>query len=174
MTPGHFAPFSIFPVLLFNRHFFYRTPLKFLRTFCLNWWISNIVKMFIYNKPKTCLWDHLCLKTILFLTFTKTKELSLWNKIKFLNHKIIRTRCCKPLIFQTQIIWSNRIHSLKYLKYATFGSKDNMIRKSEFGAKAQFLNNQKSKSRNFFDSAWNVIISFWTHTGNFQKINYNW
>ena len=22
MTPGHFAPFSIFPVLLFNRHFF--------------------------------------------------------------------------------------------------------------------------------------------------------
>ena len=33
MTPGHLAPFSIFPVLLYNRHFFYRTPLKFLRTF---------------------------------------------------------------------------------------------------------------------------------------------
>ena len=152
MTPGHFAPFSIFPVLLFNRHFFYRI--------CLHWWISNIVKMFIYNKPKTCLWDHLCLKTILFLTFTKTKELSLWNKIKFLNHKIIRTRCCKPLIFQTQIIWSNRIHSLKYLRSATFGSKDNMIRKSEFGAKAQFLYNHKSKSRNFLTLPWMLLFRF--------------
>ena len=67
------------------------------------------------------------------------KELSLWNKIKYLNHNIFRTRCCKPLIFQTQIIWSNRIHSLKYLRYATFGSKDLVIRKSEFVAKIQFL-----------------------------------
>ena len=32
------------------------------------------------------------------------KGLSLWNKIKYLNLNILRTRCCKPLIFQTQII----------------------------------------------------------------------
>jgi len=36
--------------------------------------------------------------------------LSLWNKIKYLNLNIFITRGCKPLIFQTQIIWSNRIH----------------------------------------------------------------
>ena len=68
-----------------------------------------------------------------------SKELSLWNEIKYLNHNIFRTRCCKPLIFQTQIIWSNRIHSLKYLRYATFGSKEIVIGKSEFVAKTQFL-----------------------------------
>ena len=67
------------------------------------------------------------------------KELSLWNNIKYLNLNIFRTRCCKPLIFQTQIIWSNRINSLKYLRSATFGSKDKVIRKSEFVAKTQFL-----------------------------------
>ena len=67
------------------------------------------------------------------------KELSLWNKIKYLNHNIFRTRSCKPLIFQTQISWSNRIQSLKYLRYATFGSKDKVIRKSELVAKTQFL-----------------------------------
>ena len=43
------------------------------------------------------------------------------------------------MIFQTQITWSNRIHSLKYLRSATFGSKDIVIRKSEFVAKTQFL-----------------------------------
>ena len=46
---------------------------------------------------------------------------------------------CKPLVFRTQIIWFNRIHSLKYLRSATFGSKDIVIRKSEFVAKTQFL-----------------------------------
>ena len=65
--------------------------------------------------------------------------MSLWNKIKYLNLNIFITRGCKPLIFQTQITWSNRIHSLKYLRSATFGSKDIVIRKSEFVAKTQFL-----------------------------------
>ena len=69
----------------------------------------------------------------------QTKELSLWNKIKYLNFNIFRTRCCKPLIFQTQIICSNRIYSLKYLRSATFGSKDIVIIKSEYVAKTQFL-----------------------------------
>ena len=65
--------------------------------------------------------------------------MSIWNKIKYLNLNIFRTRCCKPLIFQTLIIWSNRIHSLKYLRSATFCSKDIVIRKSKFVAKTQFL-----------------------------------
>ena len=64
--------------------------------------------------------------------------MTLWNKIKYFNLNIFRTR----LIFQTQIIWSNRIHSLKYLRSATFGSKDIVIRKSEFVAKIQFFTNQ--------------------------------
>ena len=70
---------------------------------------------------------------------TGLKELSLWNKIKYLNLNIFRIRCCKPLMFQTHIIWSNRIHSLKYLRTASFGSRDIVIRKSEFVAKTQFL-----------------------------------
>ena len=71
--------------------------------------------------------------------FAALKELSLWNKIKYLNLNIFRARCCKSLIFQTQIIWSNRINSLKYLRSTTFGSKDKVIRKSEFVAKNRFL-----------------------------------
>ena len=67
------------------------------------------------------------------------KELSLCNKIKYLNLNIFRTRCCKPLIFQILIIWFNRIHSLKYLRSTTFCSKDIVIRKSGFVAKTQFL-----------------------------------
>ena len=67
------------------------------------------------------------------------KELSLCNKIKYLNPNIFRTRCCKPLIFQNLIIWFNRIHSLKYLRSTKFGSKDIVIRKSEFVTKTQFL-----------------------------------
>ena len=94
--------------------------------------------------------DYLCIRPSLSNMQTKlqviirfksylTKELSLWNKIKYLNLNIFRTRCCKPLIFQTQIILSIRIHSLKYLGSATFGSKDIVISKSEFVAKTQFL-----------------------------------
>ena len=72
--------------------------------------------------------------------------MSLWNKIQYLNLNIFRTRCCKPLIFQTQICWSNRIHCLKYLRSTTFGSKDIVIRKSEFVAKNQFLWNNIKKA----------------------------
>ena len=72
-------------------------------------------------------------------TLDSQKELSLCNKIKYLNPNIFRTLCCKPLIFHTQINWFNRIHSLKYLRSRTFGSKDIVIRISEFVAKTQFL-----------------------------------
>ena len=51
------------------------------------------------------------------------------------------------MIFQALIIWFNRIHSLKYLRYATFGSKDIVIRKSDFVAKTQFLLKLKGQSK---------------------------
>ena len=43
------------------------------------------------------------------------------------------------MIFQTLIIWSTRVHSLKYLRSTTLGYKDMGIRKSEFVTKTQFL-----------------------------------
>ena len=63
----------------------------------------------------------------------------LMKSICFLAWEIVKELSCKPLIFQTQIIWSNRIHSLKYLRSATFGSEDIVIRKLEIVAKTQFL-----------------------------------
>ena len=44
-----------------------------------------------------------------------------------------------PFIFKTYIVWSARIHSLKYLASTTFGFKEMGILKSEFVAKTQFL-----------------------------------
>ena len=46
---------------------------------------------------------------------------------------------CNPLIFQTWIILSNIIHSLKYLRFTTSGCKDIANRKSEFVTKTQFF-----------------------------------
>ena len=75
----------------------------------------------------------------------KTKYLKLWswffacNKLWFSNLYIFETQWCKPLIFQTDIIWSNRTDSLKYQSSTTLKSKDRGIRKSEFVAKTQFL-----------------------------------
>ena len=80
--------------------------------------------------------ENICAQNII---IQKKMFIGIENKIKYLNLNILRTRCCKPLIFQTQIIGSNRIHSLKYLRSATFGSKDIVIMKSEFVAKTQFL-----------------------------------
>ena len=68
------------------------------------------------------------------------------------------------MIFQTQIIWSNRIHSLKYLRSTTFGSKDIVIRKSEFVAKTQFLypvSKLLCSSQDLFNKRsydWNIVI----------------
>ena len=100
-----------------------------------------------------------------------TKELSLWNKLKYLNLNIFRSRCCKHLIFQTQIIWSNKIHSLKYLKSATSGSKDIVIKKSEFVAKTQFLFVQKKT--NVFEKVYLTNHSFWEKTKFFFGKNSN-
>ena len=99
-----------------------------------NWAPAEILKHWIQFEVEVNIFNYLNLRP---------KELCLWNKIKYLNLNILRTRCCKPLIFQTQIIWCNRIHSLKYLRSATFGPKDIVIRNSEFVAKTQFLSFEK-------------------------------
>ena len=70
---------------------------------------------------------------------TSTKELSLCHKLWIYNPYIFGTQCRKSLIFQTYIILSNRIHSLKYLRSTTLESKDIGFRKAEFVAKTQFL-----------------------------------
>ena len=64
---------------------------------------------------------------------------------------LAQTQIFKPLeadvvnlwYFKFRIFWSNRIHSLKYLRSTTFGSKDIVIRKSEFVARTKFLNFHK-------------------------------
>ena len=67
------------------------------------------------------------------------KDLNLCYKFNFCNPYIFATWLYKPLIFQTHIIWSNSIHSLKFQRSTTLGCSDIEIRKSEFVAKAQFL-----------------------------------
>ena len=57
------------------------------------------------------------------------KESSLFHKSQFSNTYISKTRWLKPLIFQTLIVWSIRIHSLKYLGSTTLGSKHKGIEK---------------------------------------------
>jgi len=55
------------------------------------------------------------------LMFISRKELSLCNKSQFSNTYISTTKLCKPLIFQTLIVWYNRSHSLKYLRSYNIG-----------------------------------------------------
>ena len=69
----------------------------------------------------------------------RKKEWFLRHKLKFSNSYIFTTWWCKPLIFQTWIIWSNRIQSLKYLRSKTLSCKDIEIRKFEFVVKTEFL-----------------------------------
>ena len=69
----------------------------------------------------------------------KPKELSFCHKLEFSNPYIFATGWRKPLILQTYMIWSNRNHSLKYLRSMSLGCKDIGIGKSKFVAKTQFL-----------------------------------
>ena len=68
-----------------------------------------------------------------------TKELSFCNKLKFSNPYSFATWWCKPLIFQTKTIRSNRINSLKYERSRRMGCQVIEIRKSEFVANTHFL-----------------------------------
>ena len=62
--------------------------------------------------------------------------MSLCHKHKFSNSYILATSWWEPLIFQTQILWSNLFHSLKYLRSTKLECKG--IRKSEFPQKNTF------------------------------------
>ena len=52
------------------------------------------------------------------------KKQSICQEIKFSNPYIFPTWWCKPLLFQTKIIWSNRKLSLKCLRSIALGCKD--------------------------------------------------
>ena len=59
----------------------------------------------------------------------KGMKLSFCHKLWFYICHIFSTWWCKPLIFQTIIIWSKMSHSLKYLRSPTIKCKDIWIRK---------------------------------------------
>ena len=85
----------------------------------------------------------LILEGVVILTFYRQmfpfgSKLSLCHKLRFSKPSIFGTGCPKLLIFQTQIISSDRNHSLKNLRSTPLGCKDIVIRKSEFVAKTQF------------------------------------
>ena len=61
-----------------------------------------------------------------------TKKMSFCHKLKFSNPYIFETWLCKASIFPTLIIWSYRVHTLKYQRFITLGCKDIGIRKSVF------------------------------------------
>ena len=63
------------------------------------------------------------------------------NKLKSSNPYVVATWWNKSFIFFTKNIWSNRTHTLKYLRSTTLGGKHIGNRKSEFVAKTQFLMN---------------------------------
>ena len=57
-------------------------------------------------------------------------KFSLGHKLKFSHPYIFATWWCKPLIFQTSIIWSTKIQTLKFLRSTTLGCRDIGIRKN--------------------------------------------
>ena len=85
-----------------------------------------------------------CHRLLIFTFINAPKELSLCYKLKLSNPYILVISWCKPLIFQTQIILSKKIYSLKFLRSTTLGCKYIGIIKSEFVAKTQFLSNENS------------------------------
>jgi len=73
------------------------------------------------------------------VTYDQNLNIIFWKKIRKVKRNRVIVTNSYFLIFQTWIILSNRIHSLKYLRSTTLGCKDIGIRKSEFVAKTQFL-----------------------------------
>ena len=65
------------------------------------------------------------------LKILPTKKLSFCSELKLSNLYFFETLWCKPLIFQTQAFWSNRIDNLNYQRSKTSGL--------EFVSKTQFL-----------------------------------
>ena len=95
-------------------------------------YLPNILQncKFMNVEPRLCIYPTY---------YINVKELSLCIKLWFSNTYIFSTCWSKPLIFQTLIFSSNRIHSLKYLRFTAFDYKDIEIRKSYFVTKTQFL-----------------------------------
>ena len=94
--------------------------------FFLKSWREADVKFFIEGHSN---FSKQCLIFNIKLPFKGTEFLP---QIHILKSYIFLTWWRKPLIFQTIIIWSKMIDSLKYLRLPTLKCKDIGIRKSEF------------------------------------------
>ena len=97
-------------------------------------------KLFLVYRNLVILKNKYCCKLQLGISSLKSLNTSktIWKELSFCR-KLSATCGCKLLIFQTSIIWSNRINSLKYLRSTTLGCQDIGIRIIEFVAKTQFL-----------------------------------
>ena len=105
------------------------------------------------------------------------KEFSLCHKLWIYNPYIFETKWRKSFIFQTYIIWYNRIYSLKYLRSTTLESKDIGLRKAEFVANTQFLywgiRNQMFTNWAVINNAFYQVLFTETSDRNESKINLN-
>ena len=97
----------------------------------------------------------------LLITIYRTKELSFCHKLKSSDLNIFSTWWCKPLIFQTQIILSITIYSLKYLISNRLGYKVIEIWKSKFVAKTKLeLEIQNGSPESFvWYKIWKILLS---------------
>ena len=105
----------------------------------------------VHNQEK-CLLFWLLKKS--FKAFLSLKMTNFFNPCNF------STWWCKPLIFQFNIFWSHRIHSLKKLRSTTLGCKDRGNRNSIACGKysipletirSNFKNSQGSSSLTIFN-----------------------
>ena len=86
----------------------------------------------------------------------------------FINPYIFTTWWFTTLLFQTKIIWSNRIPWLKYIRSTKLGCQDIGIKKSEFVTKTQTL----SPSCTFFPPFSSLNFSpFYQSINHFFPIN---
>jgi len=89
------------------------------------------------------------------------KEFCLCRKLKFSNLYNFATIGCEILIIQTLTIWSNKNHSLKYLRSTTSGCQDIWIRKSELVSKTQYnIVHNICKHRPCFPSSPRILYQY--------------
>ena len=106
-----------------------------------------------YFKIKWCsIYQH-----FLFDKTTKTKELSLYHKLRFSSPLIFSTLYRRPYIFQTINSVRSNYLSLKYQRYTPSVCKEVGIRKFEFVAKTQIL--QSLYTKRLCSNSINII--FW-------------
>ena len=84
-------------------------------------------EMFVYSLMYCSFWDNVNKFRLRLVYMSSRKELSLCHKLWIYTPYIFGFICRKSLIFQTSIIWSNRIHSWKYLRSTTLESKDRIF-----------------------------------------------